>query len=363
MAKKEYRAIKATHPFHSVQIDLADFQRLKAFQKKEIAYLLIILDIYTRYMWIIPLQTKHKKEMGEAFEEWIKDMYLKFKKKLENLTSDQEFDNKVFNDLAQRYGYRQWFADKGEKNRTGVVERSIRSVRRLIALHMSNNNTAEYVSALPRILREYNHRIHSAHNQKPYDILHGNNNPEWAPDKFVWDIRNGSRVRIRLNRRKFAKSNEPYWSAEVYEVVDREKFRYRLRDSDGNILDKLYAVHQLMVVKPGTKNLKQEYIKQIERQAQKDKIVKKLRKEGVKPDEDIIKKGLSSRKEPPDARKTATSSRKKPPKPRKRSKEPPKPKKRRKAPKPKPTKEPPKLGLRRSTRNRKSKYKSLAGMT
>ena len=252
VAKTEFRTITPNHPYHSVQIDLADFNRLKD-ANKNYRYLFSIIDVYSRYAWCYPVQTKDQKMLAGIFEQWLKQQSTK----VENLTSDREFDSTRFHELAKRYGFTQWYGDilrtgenkEAEKSRTGIVERFVRTLRRLISLYLTSHDTRTYITALPQLLKEYNHRQHSSLLASPYEVITKKKKRDLKAERFVKGIQMGTHVRRLLARRKFAKSSEPYWSTEIYEVVGRDRNRYMIRNlSTGKMEDRPYAVYQLLPV-------------------------------------------------------------------------------------------------------------------
>ena len=252
VAKREFRKIVAKYPYHGVSIDLADFNRVKT-HNKGFRYVFIIIDTYSRYVWAYPVKNKQQKVLAEIFEGWLRSQ----KFKVENVNSDREFDNNRFHDLAQTYGFVQWFGDilrtgnvaQGEKFRTGLVERFVRNLRRRIAIYSTENQTKTFVPALPQIIKEYNNTKHSAHLKTPHQVITGAANPEFEHQRFVKDIRMGAIVRRLLARRKFAKESEPFWSSELYRIVGRDRNRYIIENVETARREpRPYAVHQLMPV-------------------------------------------------------------------------------------------------------------------
>ena len=53
--RKKFKKIDVKAPLVSVQIDFADFPRLKSPKNRNVRYLLIIIDVYSRYIWVVPL--------------------------------------------------------------------------------------------------------------------------------------------------------------------------------------------------------------------------------------------------------------------------------------------------------------------
>ncbi|CAC5360464.1 unnamed protein product [Mytilus coruscus] len=73
--KAPYRPAVSQGVHHILQIDLVDMQRHKVTHRKKIfKYVLSILDVFSRYVWLRPLQNKNsatvKRELKSLFEEF-----------------------------------------------------------------------------------------------------------------------------------------------------------------------------------------------------------------------------------------------------------------------------------------------------
>ena len=53
------------------KVDLADMQKLKD-KNDGVAFLLVIIDIFTHYLWVEPLKTKTKEDVIKAFKKVFK---------------------------------------------------------------------------------------------------------------------------------------------------------------------------------------------------------------------------------------------------------------------------------------------------
>ena len=123
MLKKQYKREGAIRPFFSVQIDLADFPKLQNPYNNNIRYLMIVIDVFSRYLWVVPL--KSKKNLHIPLENLLKNMKQEHNKTPENMTGDNEFDTRELKALGDRYKFKWWYGDPHEKFRTGIVERVI----------------------------------------------------------------------------------------------------------------------------------------------------------------------------------------------------------------------------------------------
>ncbi|XP_033231486.1 uncharacterized protein LOC117182452 [Belonocnema kinseyi] len=52
---------------HTISIDLADLRSLKSYND-DFSYLLVVIDVLSKFVWVEPLQSKTASEVKEAFE-------------------------------------------------------------------------------------------------------------------------------------------------------------------------------------------------------------------------------------------------------------------------------------------------------
>ena len=260
MKKKLYKREGAIRPFFSVQVDLADFPKLQNPLNNNIRYLLIAIDVFSRYMWVIPLRTK--KDLHIPMRELLNDMKKTFHTTPDNITADNEFHTNELTKLANQYKFRWWYGDPHEKFRTGIVERSIRTLRGLIKRYLTQNDTTKYLTALQDLVENYNNTEHSHIRTKPRIAIYSGQTFPKPSKNQIPILRAGDKVRVLLPRvRKFDKGDKPYYSKELYEVVKKIDNKYTIRDiNSGDILKKTYYIHQLLHVKEVIKNKTNENI-------------------------------------------------------------------------------------------------------
>ena len=82
--KKQYKREGAPRPFFSVQVDLADFPKLQNPLNKNIRYLLICIDVFSRFLWIVPLRSKEKLHI--PLRQLFQQMKSQYNKTPENVT-------------------------------------------------------------------------------------------------------------------------------------------------------------------------------------------------------------------------------------------------------------------------------------
>ena len=131
----------------------ADLVDMQAFSKlnRGIKYLLAVIDVFSKYGWLIPLKDTTGKSIASALETIFKE------RKPEKMWVDKgkEFYNKDVKDLIDLYS-----TENEEKS--SVVERWIRTMKEKMWKYFSANSTNVYINVLPDLVREYNNTRHSS---------------------------------------------------------------------------------------------------------------------------------------------------------------------------------------------------------
>ena len=121
------------------EIWAADLIDMQAFSKDNngIKYLLTIINIISKFVWIIPLKQKTGQEVASAYSRILKQQ--RPSKIL--VDKGQEFYNKNVKKLAELYS-----TENEEKS--CVVERFNRTIKEKMFKYFSANNTRKYVNVL-----------------------------------------------------------------------------------------------------------------------------------------------------------------------------------------------------------------------
>ena len=240
MLRKHYRHETAKGRFHSVQVDLAFINT-----SDPIEGLMVVIDVYSRYMWVEPL--KNRADLHIPLERVIKRMNTEFGHTPDNMTADNEFATTRLQALAAKYDFKWIFGDAGEKYRTGIVERSIRTLRNLIKRYRTQYDTSKYLDVIDSLIYNYNHTYHRTIRATPAEVMKtGKVNLNYKP-REIPELDKGQKVRIQEVRKKgFTKGDVPYYSKDVFKVIGRDLNRYILQDiKNRNKIHKRYGRHQL----------------------------------------------------------------------------------------------------------------------
>ena len=135
--KKKFSKIKAKDLLSSIQIDLADVSQLNTVNKG-INYLFMIIDVYSRYLWVYPIKNKSSKTTSEIFKQWLKEVEEELNKKVLNVNMDDGSEWKAeFKRLLDNHNITSHISVASQTStnvphKQEIVERVIRTIRTLI---------------------------------------------------------------------------------------------------------------------------------------------------------------------------------------------------------------------------------------
>ena len=115
--------------------DLADMTALSK-DNEGVNFLLLVIDIFSKYGWIVPLKNKKGETVAEALKTIFKE------RKPGKLWTDKgrEFYNKDVKELVNLYS-----TENDEKS--SIVERWIRTIKEKMWKYFTDNNTYYYMNA------------------------------------------------------------------------------------------------------------------------------------------------------------------------------------------------------------------------
>ncbi|XP_065680613.1 uncharacterized protein LOC136094546 [Hydra vulgaris] len=162
----------------------------------------MVIDIFSKYGWIIPLKSKTGIEVANAFNKIFKD------RKCNKLWVDKglEFYSKHFKAL----GVHLYSTENEEKS--CVVERWNRTMKEKMFKYFSVNSTKKYIDVLDEMVDQYNNTKHSSIKMTPAEASDKKN------ENIVWLNLNGDKVRIIKKKATFEKEYTPRWTEEVFTV-------------------------------------------------------------------------------------------------------------------------------------------------
>lgn len=117
------------------QADVADMSR-GAPRNDRYRYILVVIDVFSKYAWAVPLKTKGAIEVTQAFEEIFKQSGRHPKI---GLTHDEgrEFENETMRNLAKKYGFEQT-RSQDRDIKASLAEHLVKTERYYMEIFYSN---------------------------------------------------------------------------------------------------------------------------------------------------------------------------------------------------------------------------------
>ena len=245
------RSYKVNAPNGLWQIDLLEMIPY-ANINNNYKYIMNVIDIYSRYVWSIPLKTKTGIEVSSALKTLFKHQIP------HNIQTDlgKEFYNIHVDKLFKEYNINHYTIHSQYK--AAIVERFNRTLRSKLSKYFIYTGKKEWYNILNDIIHTYNKTNHGGiENQKPIDLFHHKNLNVW----FERDIKKKYKVKksllkvndyVRISRisiSPFIKNFNNNWSDEVFQIAQIDNkdtpTMYTLKDFDGNVLKGKFYIEEL----------------------------------------------------------------------------------------------------------------------
>ena len=237
----------------------ADLVEMQKFSKwnKGIKYLLMVIDIYSKYGWIRGLKDKKTETVSKAFGDIFKS-----KRKPQMLWTDKgsEFISKHFKDFLKSKKIKLYHTENEEKS--SVVERWNRTMKnKMWKMFIINNNTV-YWDKLDKLVNNYNNSKHSSIKMTPVEASKKKNEKivqsnlygdsiYLKPDKSKFVV--GDYVRIsKFKRKVFDKGYTPNWTEEIFiinKVLATKPVTYSISDLMGEEIKGSFYEQELQKAK------------------------------------------------------------------------------------------------------------------
>lgn len=189
------------------------------------SFILVVVDVYSRYAWAFPLKTKSAQVVAMNVEQVCNEIK-SFRHNLWTFTSDNgtEFINKHMDKVLEKNEMKR-FTDQANSvphTRTAIVERFNRTLRTIMSKALTLVGDLKWIRILDTIMDQYNDNVHSVTKQAPDDVLKYGAKPEKTKSepKEIQNFELGDWVRYRMKRSKMSKASDPFWSREVHYITE-----------------------------------------------------------------------------------------------------------------------------------------------
>ena len=133
---------------------------------KEFRFLLCVIDIFSKYAWVVPLKDKKGVSIVDAFQKILDDLNRK--------------PNKIWADKGSEFynsSFKNWLKDNDiemdsihNEEKSVVAERFIRSLKTKIYKYLTSVSKNVYIDKLDDMVNEYNNTYHRTIKMKPVDV-------------------------------------------------------------------------------------------------------------------------------------------------------------------------------------------------
>ena len=233
-------------------IDVAYVDKLAKYNK-DVKYLLVAVDVLSRYLRVQPMKNKYAKTAVEAFKNMLKS-----KKVPEKVWTDKgtEFHGE-FAAFCTKKGIHAYTTESETKS--CFAERNIRSLKALIHKYLEEKWTWIYLPKLQDFVKTINTRVNRTINLAPYQVTK-------AHEPYLIELATNARryrtpkykvgdfVRIRKEKLVFNKGYTQNFSDEIFRIKSLETTNpptYSIVDANEEVISGKFYESELNRIKHG----------------------------------------------------------------------------------------------------------------
>jgi len=243
----------------------ADLMDMTKFSKANdgYAYVLVVIDIFSKLLWMRPLKNKKGESVAKAFEDVLRDGRQPTRTRTDK---GQEFRSNAFNTLLNARGIAHLYAQNTEV-KANYAERVIKTVKAKLYRYMTYKQSERYIDHLQDFAGNYNMTYHRTIGMAPDQVTESKETDLWwqqywpkkMPDipkvkrvRKPFKFKLGDRVRMSHLRNLFPREYDEKWSGEIF-TVSQKILRgglpvYRVKDYDGDEIKGTFYQSELQKV-------------------------------------------------------------------------------------------------------------------
>ena len=161
--KPKFRRTLVFKPRDLWQIDLLDMQKYSK-ENDEYRYICVIIDCFSRYVWVKPLKNK----TGKATVKALALLLMNERPKLIQADQGTEFFNRDVKRMLEAFGPKLYHTYTDKK--AAIVERVQRTLRGRLGRLFTKRGNFKWIDKIDDIVTAYNNTHHSSIKMKPADV-------------------------------------------------------------------------------------------------------------------------------------------------------------------------------------------------
>ena len=135
---------------------------------KGICFLLCVIDIFSKYAWVIPLKNKKGNIITNAFQKILDESNCKPSKIW--VDKGSEFYNRSMKSFQQHNNNNIQMYSAHNERKSVVAERFIRTLKNKICKYMTSTSKSMYIDKLDHIVNKYSKTYDKTIKMKPVDV-------------------------------------------------------------------------------------------------------------------------------------------------------------------------------------------------
>lgn len=236
------------------QADLVDMTAYTQFNNGY-KYLLTIVDIFSKYAWVVATRTKSGKDVTNAMDSVLAKG--RVPRKL-HVDRGKEFYNNEFKALLQRYGISMYSTFSNMK--ASICERFNRTLKGKMWKQFTLRGSYKWIDIVEDLVLAYNNTKHRTIGMKPNDVTVRNEKSILLHIYGKFQVNRtrkikfkvGDKVRISKYKHVFEKGYTPNWTTEIFtisQVVNTDPVMYKLKDYQDQPIEGGFYQEELTSVK------------------------------------------------------------------------------------------------------------------
>ena len=275
---KHIKPITAKTHHEMLQLDLMDFSQNTA--PNSFKYVVVIIDVYSRYIWLYPSKNKKADTILNIFTQFYENEIATTNVHVKKLITDKGAEFNTLNTILTQYNIKHITSTNPQSQ--SIVERANQTIRRLWEKYIELKSVKNRWAVLPQIAEIYNNTYHSSikttpallYNEENADKLKQANTLQKeriknTKNKRILAISNsstplniGDYVRVKRQKKGELRKDKGYdnWTREVFVVTKRIRSktaitqeRYKIKNlENGNEIKRTYYREDLLVIPKDT---------------------------------------------------------------------------------------------------------------